>query len=72
LTCSARRRSKPTAPRTRFRSSGATSWSRTSRQHVTVGVQKPRYHEVLRALTPPAQWERIARAVEPILAHAAA
>jgi hypothetical protein len=41
-------------------------------QHIAVGVQEPRYLEVLRALTTPAQLERIARAVEPILAHAAA
>jgi len=40
-------------------------------QHIVAGVQEPRYLEVLRALTTPAQMERIARALEPILAHAA-
>ncbi|HEY8244955.1 MAG TPA: hypothetical protein VII68_15925 [Casimicrobiaceae bacterium] len=40
-------------------------------QHIVVGVQEPRYLEVLRALTTPAQMERIARALEPILAHVA-
>ena len=40
-------------------------------QHIVVGVQEPRYLEVLRALTTPAQMERIGRALEPILKHVA-
>jgi hypothetical protein len=41
-------------------------------QHIVLGVQEPRYLEVLRALATPAQMERIARALEPILAHVGA
>ena len=40
-------------------------------QHIVVGVQEPRYLEVLRALVTPTQMERIGRALEPILAHVA-
>jgi hypothetical protein len=40
-------------------------------QHVVAGVEEPRYLEVLRALTTPAQMARIAAALEPVLAHVA-
>ena len=40
-------------------------------QHIVAGVQEPRYLEVLRALTTPAQLERIGRALAPVLAQAA-
>lgn len=40
-------------------------------QYVVSGVREPRFAEVLRALTTPAQMDRIGRALAPILAHVA-
>ena len=39
-------------------------------QHIAVGVQEPRFVEVLRALTTPAQFARLGGALAPILEHA--
>jgi hypothetical protein len=38
-------------------------------QHIVIGVREPRFLEVLRALTTPAQMERIGAALRPILEH---
>jgi hypothetical protein len=39
-------------------------------QYIVTGVQEPRFAEVLKALTTPAQMERIGKALSPIVAHA--